>query len=63
MQCCSSALQESRVGGVAHKRVLEGIDRLGYLAPAEYQLRPNQLGKSLLKLLFWQPGYGAQQFV
>ena len=63
MQRCASALQQSRVGSVPHKRVLEGIDRLGYLAPAEYQLRPNQLGKRLLKSLFWQPGYGAQQFV
>ena len=60
MQRCASALQESRVGSVPHQRVLEGIDRLGYLAPAEYQLRPNQLGKRLLKSLFWQPGYGAQ---
>src|SRR5690242_3123659 len=38
MQRCASALQESRVGSIPHKRVLEGIDRLGYLAPAEYQL-------------------------
>ena len=63
MQRCASALQESRVGSVPHKRVLKGIDRLGYLAPAEYQFRLNQLGERLLKSLFLQPSYGAQQFV
>ncbi|MGY3356957.1 hypothetical protein ACVWZK_003620 [Bradyrhizobium sp. GM0.4] len=52
MQRCASALQESRVGSVPHKRVLEGIDCLRYLAPAEYQLRANQLSKRLLKSLF-----------
>ena len=63
MQLCASALQESGVGGVSHKRVLEGIDRVGYLAPAEYQLRPNQLGKRLLQRLPRQPGYRVQQLV
>src|SRR5258708_37041906 len=58
MQRCASALQESRVGSVSHKCVLESIDRLGNRAPAEYQLRPNQLSKRLLKSLIWQPGYG-----
>ena len=61
--CCAPALQQPGVGSIPHKHVLEGIDRLWYLAPAEYQLRSNQLGKGLLQFLFGQPRYGAQQLV
>src|SRR5260370_29367633 len=63
MQRRASALQESRVGSVPHKCVLARIDRLGYLAPATYQLPPNQLANRLLTPLSRQPAYGAQQFV
>jgi len=38
------------VGGVSHKRVLEGINRVWNLAPAENQFRPNQLAKRLLSV-------------
>ncbi len=51
------------VGGVSHKRVREGINRVWNLAPAENQFRPNQLAKRLLQPLYRQLGYGVQQFV
>ena len=43
MQVRAPGLQQAGIRGVSHQHVLKGIDRMRYLAPAEYQLRQNQL--------------------
>src|SRR4029450_5586204 len=63
MQVCAPGLQQAGIRSVSHQHVLKGIDRMRYLAPAEYKLRQNQLAERLLQLLSRNPGDGVQQFV
>jgi hypothetical protein len=57
------AFQEAGICGVPYQRVLEGVDRVWNLTPAENQFRPHQLVKRLVQSLPRQPGNGVQQFV
>src|SRR5438132_8710743 len=52
MQRGPAALENSRVGSIPHERMLEAVDRPGYLASAKYQFRADQLRKRLLKSLW-----------
>src|SRR5262249_61702051 len=63
VQLAASAFQEAGVCGVSHQRMLEGIDRMWNLAPAENQFRPHQLAKRSFQSLPWHSGHGIQQLV
>src|SRR2546425_4232646 len=63
VQIHPSAFEETGICSVPYQRVLEGINRVWTLAPAENQFRSHQLVKRLFQSLPRQPGDGVQQFV
>src|SRR2546430_5516699 len=63
VQMPASALQEAGICGVPYQRVLEGVNRVWNLAPAENQFRLHQLAKRIFQSLPRQPGDGVQQFI
>ena len=63
VQRAASGFQEAGICGVTDQRVLEGIDRMWNLAPAENQFRLHQLPKRSFQSLPWHAGHGVQQLV
>src|SRR5262245_2184615 len=63
VQMHAAASHEAGICGVPYQRVLEGVNRVWALAPAENQFRPRQLAKRLFQFLPRQSRDGVQQFV
>jgi hypothetical protein len=52
VQLPAAAFQEAFIGGIPDQRVLEGINRVRNLAPAENQFRRHQLAQGLCQPFF-----------
>src|SRR5262245_63363447 len=63
VQMRAAAFHEAGICRVPHQRVLEGINRMWALAPAENQFRPHKLPKRIFQFLTWHSGLGMELFV
>src|SRR5262249_37521783 len=63
VQLAASAFHEAGICRVPYQRVLEGVNCMWALAPAENQFRPHQLAKRIFQSLPWHSGHGMEQFV
>src|SRR5262249_8021709 len=63
VQMLAAAFHEAGICSVPYQRVLEGVNRVWTLAPAENQFRPRQLAKRLFQFFPRQSRDGVQQFV
>ena len=63
VQLLARAAQQAAVRRVLHQRVLEGVDRVGRLAPLEDQLGGDKPAERGLQLVLGKEGYRTQQWI